>query len=250
MKQTVRSPRVVWISVAVVVLVIGAVLLAAWIGTRPTYVFSVNGVKIEREELIYAMGENRLTVAHEVEQRYAADSGDADFWDRRFDGETPNEMLRRTAAEAIIADKVQFLAAKEHGIDVLLSYSSLKAALDEENDKRASGGGEVHYGPQELSFHIFYVNRLMNAQTELKDALRPTVLSVSDQQIKAYFSEHSEDYVSETGEPQTLEEVKDLIRIVLEDERYDQYVQGLVDQASVVYYDAFDTVTQEDFLSE
>lgn len=249
MKRSKGNKRIVIVVIAAVLAIV-LLLAAAWVFTRPTYVFSVNGVKVEREELIYAMGEHRYTVAAEIEEKYGADSGDADFWDREFDGETANEMLRRTAAEAIVVDKVQLLTAKQHGIRVKLSYSLVETARQRENEERAEGGGEIYYGPDELSYHTFYINYLMGIQEELKEKLRGTVIAVPAEELQATYQEHKAEYVDDEGEQLGYDEVKDLIYTILEDEYYDAYIQTLVAQATVKYYDAYQAVTVMDSLDE
>lgn len=250
MKQTTgpNNKRGIFVAAVAVLLLICAVLIMAWLLTRPTYVFSVNGIKVEREELVYAMVEHRLAVASDVETRYGVDSGDADFWEREFNGETPNEMLRSTAAQAIVVDKVQQLAAKQQGVDVMLSYSLLENARQRENKDRISSNGDVFYGPDELSFHMFYVNYLMGIQNKLKEALRPTVLAVSEEQIQSYYEGHRDDYITESGDYQEMDAVRDLIQNVLENERYDVYVQELVSHVTIEYFDAYHTVTEADSL--
>ncbi len=248
MKQASHKTAIIIISAVVVALFICAVAVAVWFAVeRHTYVFSVNGVKIEREELIYAMDQKSITVATDIETRYGADSGEADFWDREFDGKTPNQLLRHAAAQAIIEDKVQQIAAKKQGIDVMLSYSLLEKAREKENRNRATGN-DIQYGPDELSFHIFYVNYFMGVQEKLKEALRPTVLAVSEQQIQSYYQAHSGDYVTEDGTKRDFDTVYDLVKLTLEDEKYDGYVEGLVSNAKVEYYDAFESVTHNNSL--
>ncbi|MBR2338925.1 MAG: hypothetical protein IKA63_05620 [Clostridia bacterium] len=237
--------RRIIIGVFTAILVVALLLVGAWFFTRPTYVFSVNGVKVEQEELLYMMGECRLSVAYELEERYGVDSGDADFWEREFGGETPNEVLRRAAAEAIIADKVQLLEAKKYDIKVDLTYSAVESARQAENRKRAQGGEEIVYGPDELTYHVFYVGYLSGIQDELKDKLQDTVLAVSDQDITAYYEQNREAFAADDGAIPALEAVREQIQIVLENQRYDAYVQQLTDTAQIEFFSVYDAVSVE-----
>lgn len=239
-----NGKRIVWIAVAVAAL-IAAVLTAAWLLTAPVCVLSVNGVKVERDELQYFMDENRIVVAAGFEETYNVDSADPGFWQREFEGTTPEQALRDTAVKALIRDKVQLIHAKEQGIDVTLSYALLAEELTLENEKRAEqlAAGEPVYGPDELDYHFFYVGRLMEAVTALREKLAKTELTVSDAERRAYYEAHREAFTNEDGSPSTFDESYDSLTPLVRDEKYEAYVDRLVETATVTYYSSFDDMT-------
>lgn len=104
-----------------------------------------HGVPVE-EFRLFLQDERALTAAH-FGRIYGAEP-DAGFWDRDFDGQTPNEYAREQALQKLLRAKLEAILLKERGLADDVSFEALMADMEKTNAEHAEKlkTGEVFYG--------------------------------------------------------------------------------------------------------
>lgn len=120
--------------------------------------FTVNGLAVEKAELVHYMQENTAVVAAALEEEAGVDSFHDDFWLVPQNGVDTFSRLREYTTQQIVRQKVEQLCAKEQGIDTPLYYSDQLTEMKEQNRQRTSAyeTGEVLYGPVERDFVTYF----------------------------------------------------------------------------------------------
>ena len=152
-------------------------------------VATVNGESIAPEELEYFKGKLKAQILNDYMEKYSIEYV-PDFWNRDFDGKTPQQALDEQALEKCVMAKLQFVLMRDKGIYTDISYQGLynKAiAFNEENS-----GKEGVVGLKSIKMEQFYSYYLDNGIMELrnvltKDEIKPTEQEIIDRiaQLKA-----------------------------------------------------------------
>ena len=171
---------------------------------RDSGAFSVNGLWVEKDELVYYMRENTFKAAYELETEYGLDSAADDFWTQVYPSVTPFDYLKEYSVKEIVRIKAQQLWAKQNGILTPLYYSEQVKANKTENAKRkkAEANGEIVYGTTERIFSIYFTDLYLGMKASMREKLQLT------------------------------------------DEQYEKTVDGLVKDAEIVYKDTRITVKE------
>ena len=135
--------------------------------------FTVDGVPVEKAELIYYMRDNASAVAAEIERRFAADSAAEGFWDRSCGEVVPLEYLKAYTAEQIARTKVEQLIAREQGIETAMTWTQQHNELEEQSRRRreAYEAGEVVYGSIERDFFAYSADMLYTMRAAVQEKL-------------------------------------------------------------------------------
>ncbi len=120
-------------------------------------VLTVDGYGVPVEEFqLFLLDERALTAAY-FGQKYGAEI-DAGFWDREFDGQTPNQYAREAALQELVRAKTEAILLKERGLVDDISYEALMADMERTNAERAEKlkTGEIFYGLTQYDSATYY----------------------------------------------------------------------------------------------
>lgn len=122
--------------------------------------FTVDGVEVERAELVYYMRDYSSLAAHEMETQYGVDSSREDFWTTDFDGLSPMDYLVDYTVRRIAQVKIEQLIAAERGVATPLTWSEQHRDMDRQNEERrkAHESGLPVYGRIELDFETYFAD--------------------------------------------------------------------------------------------
>lgn len=192
--------------------------------------FTVNGLGVEKEELIQYMRDNMAVIAAELEETWGLDSTREDFWTAPQNGIEPFAALKEEAMRQIVRIKVEQLCAREQGIETPLYYSGQLRQLEEQNRRRAEAeaNGEVLYGPVERNYSAYFREWYLEMQQKLREKWREAgVLTVSLDEMEAFYEENASTL---TG---SKEENMSWIGAHLLEEAYTRHIDTLVEQAEI-----------------
>lgn len=147
-------------------------MLSACSGGGPV-AFRVEGVAVEKDELVYYMRDYSSVAAAEMESTYGVNSGEDGFWEKRYGELKPLEYLKEYTVEQIARTKMEQIIAREQGIETPLTWTEQHKELEEENRRRreAYEAGEVVYGSIERDFVAYFANTIYGMRMEVQEAL-------------------------------------------------------------------------------
>ncbi|MBW4081211.1 hypothetical protein [Paenibacillus sp. S150] len=135
----------------------------------------INGRAVTAAEMKYAMGLQRTRMIEYFRDTYnqAYDEG---FWELELGGENPLELVKREALTAWTRSRIVLEMGQEAGLTESTEFSSLLAAMERENKRRAqaAASGKPVFGPAELdagSFIPYYLSNLEIALQEKRTAV-------------------------------------------------------------------------------
>ena len=224
-----RLPRFVRVLSLLAAVLTAALCLSACGGKAVA--FTVDGLGVEKAELVHYMQENAAVVAADLENNEGLDSFADGFWTDRPGGIDTFARLREYTERQIVRQKTEQLCAKAHGIDTPLTYSEQLAAMEENNRQRAAAyaAGEVLYGPIERDFVGYFSEFYSAMRLSCRDALiNDGTLKVTQAQIDEYYMQHRADFSEESEESARLR-----IREYLFDLAYESHIDTLAAQAKI-----------------
>lgn len=198
-------------------------------GTRTA--FTVNGLAVEKDELVFYMNRSLDVVVADVETTYGLDSTEDGFWEAPAGDTTPLEILKTTAVRHITRTKLEMLCARENGVSTLpLQYSAQKSAWKEDNDnrQRMEAEGELVYGQVLRSFYTYFQDEFLTMRDTLLWKLEGAgVISATEAEKRAYYDAHREELTQEYAAHEPT------IRYWLLTERYEAYFDQLAASAEI-----------------
>lgn len=213
---------------------LAAVLLAAFIsgctGPEGSVAFTVNGLEVEKAELLYYMTQNTSVVAAELETTYALDSTAEDFWTSEEQGIQPLEYLKEYTVREITRTKVEQLLAKECGVKTALYYSQQRREQADLNKQRreAEAAGEILYGPTERDFTTYFMEFYLAMEKSLQEKLLERGdIQVSIDEVRNYY------YNNSARLSGSFEENQGVIYTELLKKAYETFIDGKAEAASV-----------------
>ena len=141
-----------------------------------TVVATVDGEPIVFAELKLVAGNIRSEIISYFYNTYSAEQTD-DFWNRDFNGETPNLRLYSHVLEEAVRIKTEQLMMREYSIAEDLSYQTFCDAFTAENKRRAKAlkNDEIIYGPKQYTeisyFEYLHNNRLLKLKAAINKKL-------------------------------------------------------------------------------
>lgn len=138
--------------------------------------FTVDGVSVEKDELVYYMRDYSSVAAAEMENTYGVNSGEEGFWEKEYGELKPLEYLKDYTVEEIARTKTEQIIAREQGIKTPLTWTEQHKDLEEQNRRRreAYEAGEVIYGSIERDFVAYFANTIYGMRTAVQEALDMT----------------------------------------------------------------------------
>lgn len=118
---------------------------------------SVNGYKIDEEEIRIFAAQQEQEILDEFVRKYHAVPGEG-FWRHSFEEEVPlQHLVKWTVYKAVWIRLAQEMAV-EHGIRTSVGLADKKTKLEEENRRRLDlkEKGETIYGPDQYTLEEFY----------------------------------------------------------------------------------------------
>ena len=210
--------------------VLTAGMITGCAGAKGAVAFTVNGLEVEKDELVYYMKRNASVVAAELEEAYSLDSTAEEFWTTEADGMVPLDYLTEYTVEEITRTKLEQLCAKKYGIDTPLYYSQQLTEQKRQNEERqrAEAAGEILYGPTERDFVAYFAELYLAMREELETKLsEDNQIRVTPEEVEEYY------YVNASRLTGTLEENRGVIYTELMDTAYEEYFDEKAQQAVV-----------------
>ena len=128
-------------------LMAGVVASGIWLYKKADKpVMRIGNYAITREHLALYQDDLRAKVSSYFYQTYQQDPNEKGFWDSTIGGETPSQVLRTEAVNALFTDTVERIEAAKYEIEVDITLDDIKKSLDRENKRRAEPG-QTAYGP-------------------------------------------------------------------------------------------------------
>ncbi|MBU5442214.1 hypothetical protein [Paenibacillus sp. MSJ-34] len=119
---------------------------------------TIDGFGVSEQEFLLFLYDERALTANTFYQQYGADA-DSDFWDRKFDGQTPLEYARNSALDKLLTAKMEAIVAVEQGlIGKDIRFSSIMNERERTNAERERmlKDGEVFYGLSSFDEYQYY----------------------------------------------------------------------------------------------
>ena len=195
------------------------------------------------------MKKNRAMIYNNFYQKYSAEDC-TDFWTRSFNDEIPIEILKKKALDECVQIKVQQILAKDNNLVKSIRYSDFIMDYEKEQQRRkkAYKSKQVIFGPVELTELGYFNYVVSNMQIRLKNHLAANQFKVSDEQLKNYYLQTSNNH-SDKSEKSSVGEIpfKSIareFRSVYIDERYNALIDSLIDNAKIVVnQQIYDSIT-------
>lgn len=222
-----RTPRA-WISACLLPLL--SLCLLFFGCSRPAAAFTVDGLAVEKAELIHYMREYSAVAAAALENQ-GLDSTRDDFWTTTQNGVDTFAYLKDYTTQQLVRLKVEQQCAKKQGVDTPLYYSDQLEAWHEQNRQRASAyaAGEVLYGPVERDFIAYFQEWYLEMEQQSMTALYENgTLSVSVSEVETVYKENEALYAEYTREQALY-----IIRGELLEKAYEAYIDTLAAKAVI-----------------
>ena len=194
--------------------------------------FTVNGLAVETDELLYVMHDMEAVVMFELEEEFGVNAEAVDFWEAPQNGKNMLYELQKRAQAVIVLEKVEQLVAQDNGISTQLTYSGQLRELESINAQRsqAAAAGEIIYGPVIRNFVAYKSGMMSDLRRDLRALLQGNgTLVVTDAQVNAEFEKRKEDLLENTTE----EEAKARLLEDLYDDAYDAYMAEAAAKAEI-----------------
>ena len=196
--------------------------------------FEVDGLLVDKAELIYYMRDYSALVASELETSYGVDSSEEGFWGNTYGELVPIEYLKDYTVDWIARVKIEQLFAQEKGIETPLYWDEQHAEMERENEERraAASAGEIVYGALERNFVAYFSNMYNAMRVEMVETLLDEgAFAFTDEEFRQYYADHY------ANGPATYEESLEAIRLSLAQEHYDAMVDARLENAEIRYLD-------------
>ncbi|WP_262249679.1 right-handed parallel beta-helix repeat-containing protein [Parapedobacter soli] len=138
--------------------------------SNPVY---VNGLPVEMAELKREMSRLRARVIGEFARAHQLTHIDDNFWNTRYDGQRPIDVIRNRALDTLVSIKVQQQLMLEYVLLPDTRYHVMMCDRESVNEHRrkAAESEEVIYGPVHYTesdyFDYLFTNRVLRLQTVL-----------------------------------------------------------------------------------
>lgn len=181
---------------------------------------TVNGEGITQEEIDYFSKRMKADVLSEYVQKYDV-SDFADFWDKEFEGKTPNQELEERAFDEAVRSKIVLVLMRENGIYENITFAGLKQKAENFNNTNKNSN-EPLIGIKTIDLEQFYTYYISNGEMELKNILGEGDLKPTDDEFSQRRSVTDEDMSDE------------MVKSVIVGEKYDAYIAELIEKAEIV----------------
>ncbi len=196
---------------------------------------TVNNEPVSVRELQRSANAQRAAVYEYFHQKYGA-TDDGGFWDRHYGSERPRDLLLDRALAQCVSIKVQQVLARDAGLWPDITYSAFLESLARENARRKAvvAAGGVIYGPIEYGEDEYFAQTLRVTAIALQQKLSEREMAVPPSDLQRFYQEKKDElFRQSSGSYERFEDVKDVIRGRLVEQKYDRLVEDLVKRARV-----------------
>ncbi len=196
MDKSSKNRKVLWkfkyfiTGAAVMAFVLSVYLIASHISGikwQSSPVATVNGEAITVKEIMPKLSSHRSEIFDYFYEKYNA-VPDKNFWENRFEGEVPAEMLKKEALDECVKIKVQQILAEKMGLIDDISYDKYLRDLKAENKRRKTAikENQAIYGPEQYTESTYFSVLFTNMTNELKEKLEEQLVCSEDDINKYY----------------------------------------------------------------
>ena len=194
---------------------------------------TVNGVRLTDMELKDELVSLRGEVFAHFNLLYKPDLS-KDFWERQFNEERPIDHLLEKALHNLVRKKVQQAVLIEKGL-IGIDKADQSVFLNRWNNTNAyrleaKEAGAILYGPVTYSQSQLREYELLNDIILLKDLMDGEEIDTAEEVLEAYYNQHPNLFNSR-NRYDSYEENKAAVKIYLIDEKYDELIDKLVENA-------------------
>lgn len=143
----------------------------------------VNGEPFFQSDLDVYSQELRAAVAAYYGKKYNLSGMGADFWNTKFDGQTPKEFQEKIALKDLVKNIVIIQEARKRGIDAPAAFHD----LEDERETWNAPTDDIVYGPKTLAPAEYNSYRLTGITDNLKTELLKKELAPTLKQLKASY---------------------------------------------------------------
>ena len=161
----------------------------------------MEGIAVTSNELHREMERCRTMVINQLVTEHAI-TDMTGFWEKKYNGQTPLEMIQQKALDTLVVFKVQERLLEERNLWPYSHYSELISDLKKTNAARekAAREGITIYGPINYTERAFFDYQFGNAIIRLKKQLvEEGTLVVDEEALLSYFDK-LKDTVYQEGE--------------------------------------------------
>lgn len=226
---------------SILVLIILLVFIITNINKTKNVMFYVNNEPVYEDELLNSSKEISSSIRNELMRKYKIKSEDFS-WDKDIEeGKKAIDFLQEEAINKSTYDKVLQIRAKENKLIDKIDYKSIKKEMDTENENRKDNKNEskVVYGTTNFGFSEYYQYMNNNLTIQLrKKLIDDKVLKITDEEIKSAYDNNTKMFQAENKdngklEPVPFEEVKSSAMDLGLNEKFNQYMEQEVKEASI-----------------
>lgn len=193
---------------------------------KPVAVVTVNGEIVTQAEIDYFKGKFKTELINDYIEKYKIEFTE-DFWQKEFDGKTPEEALYEKALEESIMAKIQFMLMRDEGIYDDISFDGLYKKAEAFNAENAGKEGVV--GIKSINMSQFYTYYLQNGVMELKNIYAEGKLEPTQEEIDEKINEIIDQYADDIDK----QDYESIARDQLKTEKYDAYIAQLRKEAEI-----------------
>lgn len=193
----------------------------------------IDGITVTRHELDREMQRCRAVVINRIVNKHRI-TDMTDFWEKKYNGQTPVEILRQKALDTLMVFKVQERLLKERNLWPYSRYTELISDLEKTNDERekAAKQGATIYGPVNYTERSFFDYKFGNAVIRLKEKLvEEGELVVDEEYLLQYFDELQ---ATIYHQQEKFEDVRHYVRDAYIEKMYAVYIAEKAGKANIV----------------
>ena len=161
--------------------------------------------KVDGEPIVYAefqmvMNENRAMIFNYFKMKYGVNDN-PNFWNSRYGGKVPIQLLQRVALKQLVNDKIQFIMAREKGLIAHASYAQFLKDFANANAQRqqAVASNQIIYGPQQFVKQSYYQYELSKLQGKLIHLLSQQDSLITNTRLKQKYDQLKNKFYTTTG---------------------------------------------------
>ncbi|MWV42919.1 peptidyl-prolyl cis-trans isomerase [Paenibacillus sp. HJL G12] len=163
---------------------------------------TVGGIPVTMPEFEKSVQRNKSGVLSYFHDKYSAEQIPG-FWTSSFEGEVPQDLLKKRALDDSLRIKVTEWIAMEQGVINDISYQGFLKQLEQENARRmkAAANHQVIYGPLQYNEDTYLQYILTNAATAVKQKIQlDEHLKPDELALKAFYEKHKHDLYQTPGD--------------------------------------------------
>lgn len=183
---TIKIIFVILISLLVSVFVINS-------GDKNQLDLTIGDMKVEKEQFIQIMNQQKNEVIHHFTVNYNAQIDD-NFWEANFEGEVPYKVLYEKTVNELRLIESEYSLGKELNYVDEIDYTHFLTRMDQENFIRAEKvkNGEAVYGLKEYTKDLYLIYERDIFEKNYTSDKENEMMNISDDEIDVFFNEHKE----------------------------------------------------------